>query len=92
MKTPKLYFYDTGLACALLNLRSVEDLNSHFAKGALFSNFVMNHVHHGCIVRRSTEVRKQLRSIKAIYTLVEKVHFICSPRITDIGINLFAVF
>jgi hypothetical protein len=42
VKTPKLYFYDTGLACALLNLRSVEDLNRHFAKGALFENFVVN--------------------------------------------------
>jgi predicted AAA+ superfamily ATPase len=44
VKTPKLYFYDTGLACALLNLRSVEDLNRHFAKGALFENFVVNEV------------------------------------------------
>jgi predicted AAA+ superfamily ATPase len=44
VKTPKLYFYDTGLACALLNLRTVEDLNRHFAKGALFENFVVNEV------------------------------------------------
>ena len=29
VKSPKLYFYDTGLACALLNLRNVEDLNRH---------------------------------------------------------------
>lgn len=44
VKTPKLYFYDTGLACALLDLRSVDDLNRHFAKGALFENFVINEV------------------------------------------------
>lgn len=44
VKTPKLYFYDTGLACALLNLRTVEELNRHFAKGALFENFVINEV------------------------------------------------
>ncbi|MBP9076652.1 MAG: ATP-binding protein [Haliscomenobacter sp.] len=44
VKTPKLYFYDTGLACALLNLRSTEDVNRHFAKGALFENFVINEV------------------------------------------------
>ncbi|MCS7035137.1 MAG: ATP-binding protein [Saprospiraceae bacterium] len=42
VKTPKLYFYDTGLACALLNLRSKDDLNRHFAKGALFENFIIN--------------------------------------------------
>ncbi|MBI5915899.1 MAG: ATP-binding protein [Bacteroidetes bacterium] len=44
VKTPKLYFYDTGLACALMNLRSVDDLNRHFAKGALFENFVVNEI------------------------------------------------
>ena len=44
MKSPKHYFYDTGLACALLNLRHVEDLNRHFAKGALFENFVINEI------------------------------------------------
>lgn len=44
VKTPKLYFYDTGLACALLNLRTVSDLNRHFAKGALFENFIVNEV------------------------------------------------
>ncbi len=44
VKTPKLYFYDTGLACALLNLRSTDDLNRHFAKGALFENLVINEV------------------------------------------------
>lgn len=44
VKSPKLYFYDTGLACALLNLRHVDDLNRHFAKGALFENFVINEI------------------------------------------------
>ncbi|MBK8652522.1 MAG: DUF4143 domain-containing protein [Haliscomenobacter sp.] len=40
----KVVLYDTGLACALLNLRSTEDVNRHFAKGALFENFVINEV------------------------------------------------
>ena len=44
VKTPKLYFYDTGLACALLGLRTVDDLNRHFAKGALFENFIINEI------------------------------------------------
>jgi predicted AAA+ superfamily ATPase len=44
VKTPKLYFYDTGLACALMSIRSVTDLNHHFAKGALFENFVINEI------------------------------------------------
>lgn len=41
LKTPKLYFYDTGLACSLLGIRSPEELNLHFQKGALFENFVI---------------------------------------------------
>ncbi|WP_445737813.1 ATP-binding protein [Mariniflexile sp.] len=44
VKSSKLYFYDTGLACALLNLRNSDDLNQHFAKGALFENFVITEI------------------------------------------------
>lgn len=42
VKTPKLYFYDTGLACHLLEIRKAEDLNFHFARGALFENYVIS--------------------------------------------------
>lgn len=41
VKSPKLFFYDTGLACSLLNIRSAEQLNQHFAKGALFENMII---------------------------------------------------
>ncbi len=44
VKAPKLYFYDTGLACALLNIRDESQYRLHFAKGALFENFVINEV------------------------------------------------
>lgn len=40
-KSPKLYFYDTGLLCYLLGIRRKEDLALHFAKGAIFENFVI---------------------------------------------------
>lgn len=42
VKTPKLYFYDTGLACSLLGVNSAEQVNSHFLRGALFENMVIN--------------------------------------------------
>ncbi|WP_345269123.1 ATP-binding protein [Nibrella viscosa] len=42
VKTPKVYFYDTGLAAYLLGIRSVDDLAVHFARGALFENLVIN--------------------------------------------------
>lgn len=40
-KSPKLYFYDTGLASNLLGISTVEHLNLHPLKGALFENMVI---------------------------------------------------
>lgn len=42
VKTPKVYFYDTGLAAYLLGIRSVADLAVHFARGHLFENLIIN--------------------------------------------------
>lgn len=42
VKTPKLYFHDTGLACSLLNLESAEQLKSHYLLGGLFENYVLS--------------------------------------------------
>lgn len=42
VKAPKLYFYDTGLACALLSIRSAPQLSTHYLRGALFENLVIN--------------------------------------------------
>ena len=41
IKTPKLYFYDTGLASSLLNITTPQQLDAHFAKGSLFENMVI---------------------------------------------------
>lgn len=41
VKTPKLYFVDTGLAAWLLGLRAVEQLALHPTRGALFENFIV---------------------------------------------------
>lgn len=40
-KTPKLYFYDTGLVCALLGIRTKEQLDTHFMKGSIFENLIV---------------------------------------------------
>ncbi len=42
VKSPKLYFYDTGLVCSLLGIRSAEQVNTHYLKGALFENLIIN--------------------------------------------------
>ena len=41
VKTPKLYFTDTGLACNLLGIEKSEQLSSHFLKGGLFENLII---------------------------------------------------
>jgi predicted AAA+ superfamily ATPase len=40
VKTPKLFFYDTGLVTYLLGITSPEHLNIHPNRGALFETFV----------------------------------------------------
>lgn len=42
VKTPKLYFYDTGLACSLLGISYADQVQSHFLRGGLFENMVVN--------------------------------------------------
>ncbi|MDE5810789.1 MAG: ATP-binding protein [Muribaculaceae bacterium] len=42
IKSPKLYFYDTGLAANLLGLTSSEQLATFYMRGALFENLVIN--------------------------------------------------
>jgi uncharacterized protein len=40
VKSPKLYFADTGLLCALLNIRSEDDLRQSPAVGAIWETFI----------------------------------------------------
>jgi predicted AAA+ superfamily ATPase len=42
VKSPKLYFYDTGVACSLLGIREQEQVNLHYMKGSLFENLILN--------------------------------------------------
>ena len=40
-KAPKLYFYDTGLLCHLLGIRSVDELTQSKEYGATFENLIL---------------------------------------------------
>ncbi|MEA1877399.1 MAG: ATP-binding protein [Bacteroidota bacterium] len=42
IKSPKLYFYDTGVACSLLKLTDSEMINTHYLYGSLFENLVIS--------------------------------------------------
>ncbi len=42
VKSPKLYFYDTGVACSLLGIRKQDQISLHYLKGSLFENLILN--------------------------------------------------
>jgi len=42
IRSPKLYFHDTGLACQLLGIRDSGQLITHPARGALFENYIIS--------------------------------------------------
>ena len=56
VKTPKLYFVDTGLLCRLLDITTVEILQQHALRGAIFENWVMTeilkHIHNRSMTDR----------------------------------------
>lgn len=41
IKTPKLYFYDTGLVCWLLAIQKADQIMTHPQRGALFENLAI---------------------------------------------------
>ncbi len=51
-KSPKLYFYDTGLVCSLLGIENELQLKTYYSKGSLFENLIItelvkNRLHRG---------------------------------------------
>lgn len=44
VKRPKLYFYDSAIACSLLQIKTVDHLTNHPLRGALFECFVVAEV------------------------------------------------
>lgn len=42
VKTPKLYFYDTGLACHLLGIKDTKTLTISPLKGSLLENLILS--------------------------------------------------
>lgn len=45
VKTPKIYFLDSGLAAWLMGIRSAETLETHAARGALFESWVISELY-----------------------------------------------
>jgi len=51
VKSPKLYFLDSGLLCYLLRIRSAEDLRLHASRGAVFESYVVSELLKGYLHR-----------------------------------------
>ena len=49
VKMPKLYFYDTGLLCWLLGIRTEEQLLTHPLRGHIFENMVVSELLKSCM-------------------------------------------
>lgn len=41
VKTPKIYFYDTGVLCALLHITQANQLKNHYLRGGIFESMVI---------------------------------------------------
>lgn len=44
VKSPKIFFYDTGLLSSLLDIESVSQVDFHYLKGNIFENWSINEV------------------------------------------------
>lgn len=44
IKMPKLYFYDTGLACSLLGIQNKQQLTTHYLSGSIFESFALSEI------------------------------------------------
>ncbi len=45
IKSPKLYFLDSGLLCYLLRIREPEELKAHAMRGAIFESFIISEIY-----------------------------------------------
>lgn len=48
LKSPKLYFYDTGLLCTLMGIKKPDDLNLHYNLGNIFENMIITELVKTC--------------------------------------------
>ena len=44
IKSPKLYFYDSGLACSLLDIQSAAQLNDHYLRGNIIESMIVSDI------------------------------------------------
>ncbi len=45
IKAPKLFFYDTGLVCAILGIKSAKEASEHYLRGNLIETCIVSDLH-----------------------------------------------
>ena len=55
VKSPKLYFYDTGLLCHLLGIKSIASLKKNNVYGGLFENWVITEIKKIILLKGKTK-------------------------------------
>ncbi len=78
VKTPKIYFYDTGLAAHLIGIENQKQLTTHPLRGNLFENLVINEI---LKMRLNSGRRNNLtfyrdssgNEVDCLYTVAQKV-------------------
>ena len=81
IKSPKFYFYDTGLVCALLNIKNEKELMKHPLLGNIFETFVVSELQKQNLHRRKRlsfyYLRdKQGNEVDLLYEIGQKLHLI----------------
>lgn len=44
IRSPKVYFYDTGLLCRLLNISTKDELSNYYSIGSIFENLIISEI------------------------------------------------
>ncbi len=81
-KTPKIYFYDTGLACSLLGIKSVAEFSLSTIRGHLFESLII------------TDLYKQFYNSGAtpkLYFWRDKNGYVEIDCIVDLGVRLIPI-
>ena len=81
VKTPKLHFYDSGLACYLLGIDSADTLVRHPSRGAIFESWVVSEV-------LKTQFHKGLEPRTSFYRDVKRLEV---DLLVELGQRLLAI-
>ena len=81
IKSAKLYFYDTGLVCALLNIKTEKELAKHPLMGSIFETFVVSELQKQNLHRQMRlnfyYLRdKQGNEVDLLYKIGQKLHLV----------------